>query len=383
MEGTSIADVTSWAFSSQTQFQISESADFHPGAQGVGLSALRYFVRRDMELVVNFEFSQPISPEDLQRSLIGTPFGYSIARLADRIYFGKVAELASPDFKKLLARSYKEQKGCLASGQTARSLLAIDPQFQLPPCLEHSGKHHDAYFPQPSSLANELRKLVIQLGFNIVLQSHQESPLIRFAYEVFRNSLEHGIPLAHGSESGDRSRSVRSTRSLLLEKVSFRALEPNSKIADASLKNYLARVAEDPRASDRTGILCLTIADQGDGIQSTLPILGEETDLQRLGRAFSEGVSRKPKGEVERGLGLHAALISAFELGAMIQVFSDELFFSQDFSTGDQPYPGLNLSAGQSKETICRTGTCISIYIPEFLVNPDQQSLFPSRKAAR
>lgn len=372
LEGTSIADVLSWTFSASTELRISESADFLPGAQGVALSALSSFVRQEAELVVRFEFAQPRTEAELSNSLVSTPFGYSLARLAKKIYFGKIETSASPDFKELLARHYKASNGRFVYGQQAGSILAIDPHFRVPPFFPGDV---DLHFPTPSTLQRALVDIAGDLGFKIILQSETEQPIVRFAYEVFRNSIEHGV---HGwaPSGGEPLRAAfRSTRAILLEKISGRALHPNSKIVDSPTRQYLQRVSEDHRAAIGASVLCLTIADQGDGIQSTLPEIEGETPLDRLSRAFREGESRKPKGEVERGKGLPAALNSSFDLGVMIKVFSAGIAFSQDFSLGDQEYPGLKLNDENSSKTICRTGTCISIYIPEFRVSPDQRSL--------
>jgi hypothetical protein len=125
------------------------------------------------------------------------------------------------------------------------------------------------------------------------------------------------------------------------------------------------------------GVVCITVCDQGDGILGTLPaISSQESRDARFARAFREGESRKPLGMVSRGLGLPNLAEASFRLHALIRVWSDDQYLSQDFSLAEGKYPGLTFSATQRVVKNTQLGTCLSIFLPAPTEHPDQVQLF-------
>jgi len=211
------------------------------------------------------------------------------------------------------------------------------------------------------------------MGFRHMLASTGESDVISFVYESLRNSWEHGISL-------DPPRRARSTRALIIEKIVLQKTDLASRQLSPELKDYLARIVEANHDDLGLGVICFSVADQGDGIQATLPAKTDypnETRAERLARAFVPGESRKPAGVVKRGLGLANIISAAHSLQALLRISSGDLVASQDFSYGEDKYPQLKLDSIRQLPDMAPRGTCISIFIPEFAFDLDQHSLFP------
>ena len=136
------------------------------------------------------------------------------------------------------------------------------------------------------------------------------------------------------------------------------------------------RVTESRKGDLGLGLVCLSVADQGDGIAATLPAKGGETTTQRFIRAFLPGESRKPNSVVLRGLGLPKLVSAAHHLQALIRVNSGGLAVMQDFSLGENKYPKLDFGAVREFPHAQSAGTCVSIFFPEFAINLDQTQLF-------
>lgn len=362
---TSMTDVLSWDLSKNVAFEISRSAGFEVGVQGVALSLLRNVCSNGQPLLLDCEFEEPSTSESVDNTIFSTPFGYSLARLASEITFAKIT--ASPKFKVLLASIYSQRGGELGDGKQC-SLVCVDPRFSLPPVLKkYADKDSPSEFPAPSSFSTELRRMSTGMGFSNLLNSTTETSLISYVYEIFRNALEHGVT---GSPT-------RSTRALILEKIVLQGTTLASRQISNELRGYLNRISESGGSETGLGVMCITVADQGTGIQSTLPQAHDiETSEERFIRAFAVGESRKPKGLVSRGLGLPNAVTAAHKLGAMIQITSGDLTCTHDFSTGDDKYPVLDFSKICPLPSRKSLGTSISIYIPEYSINLDQHKLF-------
>jgi hypothetical protein len=227
-------------------------------------------------------------------------------------------------------------------------------------------------FPSPSTFAHLLNSEVRSMGFRRALASSEESSIVSFIYEAFRNSWEHG-------RSSDASRRARSTRALIIEKIVLQSGDLESRHLSDDLKSYLDRVAESNKGGLGLGVICFSIADQGDGIQTTLPLKDgaqHETPIERLARAFIAGESRKPVGIVQRGLGLPNVVSAAHSLQALMRVASGNLTAEQDFSLSEDKYPRLNLKSIKQLSDDVSCGTCMTLFVPEFAFDLDQRSLF-------
>lgn len=364
-EKTSVDDVLEWVLDQEVRFVISKASSFLPGTQGIAMSALKSAVTHRAKISVTCEFHEPISTDDAENSPLGTPFGFSLARLATSIDFLPRLTPISGQIKRNLGRLYVQQKGRLGIGKQS-SLVAIDPRFPFPPALKEDVQAGDTDFPAPSRFQSVLADIAASLGFSRALTSSFESDLVAYIYELARNSWEHGIPVS--------SIPSASTRAIILEKIVIQANDRFERYP-TFLQEYLQRIRTESGADLGIGVLCITVVDQGEGIQGTLPAVENESESDRLERAFGEGESRKAKGAISRGMGLSKALSAAFHLRAMLQVCSGGLLGIQDFSTGEYKYPGIALKVTRLPVHLS-FGTSISLFVPESSRSLDQPALF-------
>lgn len=366
-ERTALDDVVGWRLASCDMLRASKRSSFEPGAQGLALASLAALRPGASDILFECDFEEPRTPPEVNSTIFASGFGFAVSRLARRIQFA--GRPASSDFKPLLSTFYKANAGVLGTGPT-RSVVCADPVFPLPPSLAPAGTVPTPdSFPAPSAFAWLLNGIVENMGFRRLLASSEESGVISFVYEALRNSWEHGLP-------SNPARRARSTRALIVEKVVLQGPDLAHRRLSSELKTYLERVAE---ANDRDlglGVVCFTVADQGDGIQTTLPPKPDETPEARLARAFLPGESRKPAGVVSRGLGLPNVVAAAHRLQALIRITSGGLVVGQDFSMGENKYPRLDFQALRELPEGFASGTCVSIFVPEFAFDLDQTNLF-------
>ncbi|MCL9851522.1 hypothetical protein RSP673_016940 (plasmid) [Ralstonia solanacearum P673] len=369
-ERTSIDDVLAWRVAECDTISVSRRGSFEPGAQGLALAALTA-VRPGREAPwLDCDFEEPSTLDDLESTFFGSAVGFALPRLISGIQFQKAP--ASSGFKRLLGDLYKARRGILGSGRS-KAIVCADPVFPFAPCLMSQGSPADP-LPTPSAFSILLNSEVEKMGFRRLLGSTAESSVVSFVYESFRNSWEHGISL-------DPHRGARSTRALIIEKIVLQAADLASRQISPELKDYLTRIVAANQGELGLGVICLSVADQGDGIQATLPISPDhpgETDTERLARAFIPGESRKAAGVVQRGLGLPNIIAAAHSLQALLRVTSGDLVASQDFSYDDEKYPQLKLDSIRRLPDGAPRGTCVSLFVPEFALSPDQRSLFAS-----
>jgi hypothetical protein len=367
LERTSIDDVIAWRLASCETLRISKRSGFEPGAQGLALATLAAVKPGVSDMLLDCDFQEPHDAQEIRSTFFAGAFGFALARRVRRIQFA--GRVASPGFKALLSAFYKQSDGVLGSGG-ARSVVCPDPVFSLPPALfEGAAAPASDFFPPPSAFTVLLNRIVKDMGFRRLLASSEETSIVSFVYEALRNSLEHGI-------SSESSRRVRSTRALLVEKVVLQGADLANRHLSADLKEYLERIAEANEGDLGLGVVCLTVADQGDGIQTTLPARPQESSEDRFARAFLPGESRKPSGVVSRGLGLPKVISAAHQLQALIRITSGNLDLGQDFSTGENKYPQLNFKAIRQLPEGFVSGACVSVFFPEFAFDLDQTSLF-------
>lgn len=364
---TSIDDVVAWQLPTCAVLRIGKRSAFEPGAQGLALASLAGVVPGANDISLECEFDEPRDWQELSSTPFAAAFGFALARLVRRISFAGAP--ASQGFKALLGILYKQCGGVLGAG-TSRSVVCADPVYSLPPGLTETSAMWDAgSFPPPSAFATMLSRTVKEMGFGRLLASTEEGGIVSFIYEALRNSLEHGVSSAPG-------RRARSTRALIVEKIVLQGADLTHRHLSADLKAYLERISEANAEALGLGVACFTVADQGDGIQATLPANKDETAQVRLARAFEAGESRKPSGVVSRGLGLPALVAAAHRLQALIRVTSGNLDIGQDFSTGEHKYPQLDFRGVRVLPNTLACGTCVSVFVPEYSVDLDQRSLF-------
>ena len=336
----------------------------------MALSALASVRPGESALALDCDFNEPTSADELFQTPLASAFGFSLTRLARHTYF--LGRAASASFPSLMGDYYKAKRGLFGAG-LSYSAICADPVFPLPPALGMpSEKSTPPLFPPPSAFDRFLQKTARDLGFRRALASHESIGITSFVYEAVRNSFEHGI-------TNDPARKKRSTRAIIVEKIVLQNIQTPTTRFSPELNDYVERIREAHQDDLGLGILCLTVADQGDGIQATLPAKANETDQQRLARAFQPGESRKPHGIVSRGLGLPNIVSAAHHLRALVRITSRNLVVGQDFSLAASKYPAMDFQTVRSLPANCMCGTCISVFVPEYAFNVDQASLFGPR----
>jgi hypothetical protein len=360
-------DVLAWDLTSAEGFRLTRSSKFELGAQGVALAKLSGL--ESQNLVLKCEFKEPRTSDEFEATVLGTPFGLSLIRHAKAVFFDHGKDLASEDLEKNLNAFYRDRRGLLGKGQNC-ALVCVDPAFQVPRRLLDEVRTGDRPFPiEPSGFLKVLREMTALLGFKSFLSSATESSLNSFIYECFVNTQEHGI-------SATLPIGRRSVRALVVEKVVVDKGGLAKNLSD-DLRGYIERSAEAAGGNLGLGVVCLTVSDQGEGIQSTLPANSEtESDVERFERAFRPGQSRKTQGTIKRGMGLDQVLSAAHKMRARISIHSADLTYVQDFSFEDQKYPSIDIAAICKATSPSRCGTSISIWVPEYEQDLDQPDLF-------
>lgn len=366
-ENCTIEEVRAWNMSAVDGFRLTRSSSFEPGAHGLALAKLA--THKKGELLVQCAFPEPESADDFEASLLGGPFGVSLIRHSRAVTFGPEDKPATKALDENLARFYRQRGGLLGKGQSC-ALVCVDPGHKLPPKLRAYAKHEDRDFPlDQSDFRQLLSSMASVLGFRSFLSSATESSLNSFVFECFVNSQEHG-------QSTTNCVARQGVRSILIEKVVVSGTTKHDKLSKG-LQEYIARSSEAAKSKLGLGLVCLTIADQGDGIQVTLPaVSSQESATDRFARAFGGGVTRKPQGEIKRGLGLSYALSAAHKMRARIEIHSSGVHYVQDFSFEESAYPELDVSAVAEDKSSEGCGTTVSIWVPEFESGLDQPDLF-------
>jgi hypothetical protein len=364
----SIDDIRDWSFNGTTIIEANKNSSFEIGALGPALSFISGFNRSTHKIIVECDHDEPTNTAELEQTIFNTAFGFSLSRIASSITFNNIP--ASKEFKPLLGATYNIKHGVLGDGKSS-SLVCIDPKYPTPPFLVDLYEieaHSD--FPAPSAFATAVKRVTSDLGFTNLLRSNSETPIVSYIYELLRNTLEHGIqsdPL------------FRSTRALIFEKIILRGTDISSRRIPNEIKDFLSRrIAIANESGDKgLGVLCITVADQGHGIQSTLPPeRKEESSEEVFFRAFKEGESRKPKGLINRGLGLANVITATHQLSGLFYIQSGNLFCIQDFAEDTEKYPRINKENIKKFQSKGQFGTSVSIYIPEYSFDVDQRTLF-------
>lgn len=367
VDNCAMDEVRAWDMSAIDGFRLTKSSSFEPGAQGLALSRLA--AHKKGELVVHCAFQEPKTSEEFEASLLGGPFGISLIRHAKQITFGVGHVPSSTTLSENLTRFYRERDGLLGRGQSC-ALVCVDPGFKVPAKLKAFARHEDRDFPvDQSGFRQLLSSMATVLGFRSFLTSATESALNSFIFECFVNSQEHG-------QSTLNAVARQGVRVLLMEKVVISKTTKHDQLSK-ELQDYIARSSEAAKSKLGLGLVCLTIADQGDGIQNTLPSESTgESPIARFARAFLPGVTRKPQGEIKRGLGLSHALSAAHKMRARIEIHSSGVHFVQDFSLEESEYPSLDVKGISEDKALLGCGTTVSIWVPEFDSGLDQPDLF-------
>jgi len=370
-EHTSPEDVAKWPNprDKEVLFVLARASSFEAGAEGLAHSFLASALQISGDIYLNCEFSQPQNDKEFFSTVLASTFGYTLIRATTQIKFAGAKVNSMESFRIFAGKLYDHNRGVIGLGDRVE-LIAFDPKRSIPKALlirPHSIDQDG--LPLPSAFQADLLKILAGMGLPEIGSQSTLPTLISFVYELFLNTLQHGLPK-------NEVRLMNSTRGIALTKIAFSTQQLVTRKISTPLRQYLERIAEMQKRETNLLVVCISVMDMGDGIQNTLPSSSvEETAHARLARAFKVGESRKAGSSIERGLGLHKVVEAAFRLGARLQVSSAGKILVKDFSLGEDPLPRMDGAIEQTLPDHFIAGTSIEMYVLNLLTDIDQRKL--------
>ena len=354
-EFTSLNDVAKWTAtdpSDEIELKITATSGFAPTVEGVALGALQQLAQR-AELTT----ACSVDPTKVPK-LFESLFGLSLALITRTIAVpeGTDQKTATAD---RLWRAVLQARGQIGTGNHV-SMVFRDPDYWMPQCL----RSPEGQFPKRDLFRSELAKTAGGMGLKGSF-SNSEEDVITFLYEATQNSHDHGRVGADG-------RAVAGVRGVLLDRVTVNSLTELESRRDLSAfqRSYMRRAISE--SSGPLIFFAFTVTDLGPGIHNTLPAKPDESNWDRLNRAFSAGESRKQRGVgLEAGQGLAKLHGSARRLGALLFVKSSDLSGHIDFSIDREDY-----HLAENNMRLGSIGTSLTLMWPASKTGGDQASLF-------
>lgn len=369
-EHTTTEEILQWLDPNgkELTFLLTRSSGFEAGAEGLALSYLANFLKHHDSIKIICEFTQPQSTIDFLNTIFSSTFGYALIRAAKEIVFPTNTKETTQEFRFFAGKIYDEKKGVIGLGEKI-SVISFDPKRLIPKVLSprQDSLDNDG-LPLPSAFHTVLVNILSGMGFPEIGSQNTLSTIIRFTYESYINTIQHGLPTT-------QSVLKNSTRGISLSKIAFSTAQLANRKMSTELREYLLRIAEITKKDTNLFVVCISVMDMGDGIQNTLPSIANESDSVRLKRAFQVGASRKVPSVIERGLGLHKVVDAAFRLNAKLRITSAGNVLWKDFSLGEDRYAGMDSALNATLPKYFSSGTSIDIYIPSLMENVDQRTL--------
>jgi hypothetical protein len=367
----SAADVMNWPnpAAAAVSFVIPRGCAFEPGAQGLSLSFLAKAIRSGASISVSCEFAFPTTEREFFDTVLSSTFGFALMRCCESFSFNDRPGNSNTTLRRFAGKIYDDRKGVVGLGSHV-DVIALDPKRPIPRTfLARSDALDPQGIPLPSAFQGEIVRILASMGLPEIGSQSTLPTLISFIYELFNNTIQHGRP-------SEEAVAKQSTRSISFTKIAFGTQQLSTRRISPDLRDYLQRTAEMQKRDTNLFVVCISVMDMGDGIQNTLPaVSNDEESNTRLLRAFTMGQSRKPSGQVQRGLGLQKVVEAAFRLGARLQVTSAGRALVKDFSFGEDKQPDIRGAQEMALPGHFAQGTCVDIYIPNLWSNIDQREL--------
>jgi hypothetical protein len=371
-EQTTLDDVASWPAhaDSRVTFVLVRSSKFEPGAEGLALSYLASIDVDRTEIHVKSEHALPVSANEFFGSMLSSTFGFALIRVAKTLVFADSERNQIDIFRQFAGKIYDERRGVLGLGDRVE-IIAFDPRRPVPRALLARAQSVDQDgLPLPSAFQQDLVRILAGMGMPEIASPSTLPTVISFVYELFLNTVQHGLP-------SELKRASRSTRGIALSKIVFNASTVEDRNLSRPIKDYLLRISELTKRASGIHVVCISVIDMGDGIQNTLANSASalETSSERLSRAFGAGESRKGKSTIERGLGLHKVLAATMRLSGRLQVISAGVGLTKDFSLGEDKLPSMRGAVETSFHPHFSHGTSVTLFVPDLPSNIDQRRL--------
>jgi hypothetical protein len=346
------------------------SSKFEPGAEGLALSYLASIDVDRTEIHVKSEHALPVSANEFFGSMLSSTFGFALIRVAKTLVFADSERNQIDIFRQFAGKIYDERRGVLGLGDRVE-IIAFDPRRPVPRALLARAQSVDQDgLPLPSAFQQDLVRILAGMGMPEIASPSTLPTVISFVYELFLNTVQHGLP-------SELKRASRSTRGIALSKIVFNASTVEDRNLSRPIKDYLLRISELTKRASGIHVVCISVIDMGDGIQNTLANSASalETSSERLSRAFGAGESRKGKSTIERGLGLHKVLAATMRLSGRLQVISAGVGLTKDFSLGEDKLPSMRGAVETSFHPHFSHGTSVTLFVPDLPSNIDQRRL--------
>jgi hypothetical protein len=357
-EWASVEDVAHWNCEAgdEVEFRVKRESGFNLFTTGAAISALHRVRSKASSITIRSEFSFPANIRTVSvnewPSLFLTLGGIALLHAANRVIDAAGADLSSVAFDVAWRQLILKAGGIIGDGKS-QSLVCREFDSPIPEAVRSSETNK---IPSRKEFESVLAKLGGELGAGKkFFGSITEAGVSGFLFEAFRNAIEHAQPDQEGIWG------------VSIEKL---LLQVNDEIVQRKQIPDILRDFVGRRFLKRSGFwICVTVADYGLGIQTTLPPLQDEAEWPRLLRAFERGTSRKPKsGSPNRGQGLPNIIDEARRLNACIFVNSTGLAALYDASVPHSAWSQIPIPSGLR-------GTSISIFWPVTSESPDQQTL--------
>jgi len=371
---TSLADIASWPLEAvdDVQFHFTHDSSFGLLSEAAGVAAYQAIRKNSRRVVVKIKYTtvEIMNLESyIKRSrVLYSIFGLNLIRTCDKLIDSSGRDIKDVVNKIIREELQHDRDGTIMRGEKTW-VVSQWPAPPIPKCLAITGEQRP---PEPQDVS----ALLHQLRFRYEKDSRtaggtwnlNQRPVVSFVYETFRNIIEH----ARIEDSG--------CCGILVERITIARAEDVARyvIDPSPLASYLKSfVGSDSgtRSVDFTG---LTVFDYGAGIQNTLAGVPNESERQRVVRAFQKGVSSKPRsGTPYYGQGLTEVNLAANKLKAFVVVRSRGVLISYDarkeirVPLEDQPE-----SISWRKAAADRVpGVSLSVVFPNKLIQRIQHSL--------
>jgi hypothetical protein len=364
-----LENVLSWDFSSHSELVVNVSRDarFKLLAEGTFIAALQTLrcACHVLQVRLGFPIRRPMDgPSDFAiPDILNCLGGAALIQSADQITDSEGYDVTEAFTEMLWNAHMIRGQGAVGDGKK-QSIISRFPGASVPRCLRHDSEVAIPSRLQFEELLRRLGKGLGATGFKSTdsfLDSITEDELSGFLFEAFRNVIEHNTEKIQPGVWG-----------IVVDKLVLPAGENfrNREQVPAFLHDYLSKAIGSEPTKKGAFLLAVTVSDYGHGIQHTLPSKPEEKSWERLVRAFTRGVSRKPKsGSPDWGQGLPNILQTIGHLKALFFIRSAEEAALADGTTGR---PELARVTGEGKTNSAVRGTALTVVWIVGDDNPDQ-----------